>query len=107
MTEEICRFLFEWPVIAVLAMMSRLVTIGFSLLVEMEIDGEVIPDHFRVGVEAGISGACEGADEAHFFAILALEGIARAPEYRDGIVGWFGEDDFHRSGGRKMFGHQA
>lgn len=117
MTEKIRCFLFQWTIVAVLAVMPRLVAIGLSLLIEMEIDEEVSLMHLRVCVKPWIAGSREWSDEAHLIPariatrsvsgrpVFPLEGIARTTKHRYSIVSWFGDDDLHTIGSETMIGH--
>ncbi len=116
-TEEIRRFFFEWPIIAIFTVMPRLVAIGFSLLVEMEIDEEVSFMHLRVCVKPWIASSREWSDKTHLIPariatrsvsgrpIFSLEGIARPAEKSDGIIGRFSDDNLHTIGSETMIGH--
>lgn len=95
-TEEVGRFFLEWPVICVLSMVPRVITIGFFLLIEVEIDEEIPSVHFRIGMESGVAGACQRSDKARLIPVLPLKGISRTTEYRYGIVGNIADDDFHK-----------
>jgi len=75
--------------------MPRVIAVGFFLLIEMEIHEQIFPGHFHVGMESWVSGAGERSDEAHFLAIFALESISGPTKNRYGIIGRFGDDDFH------------
>ena len=95
MPEEICRLFFQWTIIAIFAMMASIIAIGFFLLVEMEIDGDISSCHFRIRVKTGIAGAGKRSDKAHFLSVFALESISGSTENRDSVIGRFSDDDFH------------
>lgn len=86
-------------------MMPCLVAVGFSFLVEMEIDEEVSLVYLRIGVKPWIARTGEGTDEAHLITVFPLEGISRTAEKSDGIIGRLGDDDFHTIGSETMIGH--
>lgn len=108
MPEEIGRFFLEGAVIGILAMMSRIITVGLSFLVEVKVHEHIFSLRLHIGMEARIPGSGEWSDETHFFSVFALESIPGSTENCDSVIGRFGDDDFHDSNVKRYsFGRSA
>lgn len=94
--DAVC-FYFEGAGFFVFAVVTRVVAIGFFLLIEVKTDFEIASMDSHIGVKSWIASRCEWTNKAHLLAILSLKSIADATKKIGGIVRDIGDGKFHTS----------